>query len=196
MEGSGSTAVLWATGAAISVAALLYAIPRPLWGGKPLMTPAVTTDWVLKGASGLVGVVALLVLAFALGQVSRALEMGPYVVTLIGEGVPTWWLPGMVFLVGGVVSYALGSSWTTFAILIPIALPMAQELDVSLPLMLGAVLSGGVFGDLSSPLSDTSIISSMAAACDHADHVNTQLPYSLAVAGAAFMAFLVAGLVA
>jgi Na+/H+ antiporter NhaC len=160
------------------------------------MTPAVTTDWVLKGASGLVGVVALLVLAFALGQVSRALEMGPYVVTLIGEGVPTWWLPGMVFLVGGVVSYALGSSWTTFAILIPIALPMAQELDVSLPLMLGAVLSGGVFGDLSSPLSDTSIISSMAAACDHADHVNTQLPYSLAVAGAAFMAFLVAGLVA
>ncbi len=196
MNGSGSTAVLWATGAAIGVAALMYAVPRPLAGGKPLMTPGVVSEWVLKGASGLVGVVALLVFSFALGQVSRDLGMGPYVVGLIGEDLPSWWLPGIVFVVGSVVSFTLGSSWTTFAILVPIALPLAEGLDIALPLMLGAVLSGGVFGDLSSPLSDTSIISSMAAACDHADHVNTQLPYSLAVAGAAFLAFLVAGIVA
>jgi Na+/H+ antiporter NhaC len=196
MGGSGSTAVLWATGAAIGVAALMYGIPRPLAGGKALMTPGVVSEWVLKGASGLVGVVALLVLSFALGQVSRELEMGPYVVGVIGDGVPTWWLPALVFLVGAVVSFTLGSSWTTFAILTPIALPLAQGLDIALPLMLGAVLSGGVFGDLSSPLSDTSIISSMAAACDHADHVNTQLPYSLVVAGVAFLAFLVAGILA
>ena len=109
MQGNGSTAVLWAIGMAIGVATLLYAIPRPLRGGKPLMTPGVATEWVLKGASGLVGVVALLVFAFALGQVSRALEMGPYVVGLIGEGVPTWWLPGLVFVVGCFVSFTLGS---------------------------------------------------------------------------------------
>ena len=89
----------------------------------------------------MVGVVALLVFAFALGQVSRALEMGPYVVGLIGEDVPTFWLPALVFLVGCFVSFTLGSSWTTFAILIPIALPLAQGLDISMPLMLGAVLS-------------------------------------------------------
>jgi tetracycline resistance efflux pump len=64
-----------------------------------------------------------------------------------------------------------------------------------LPLMLGSVLSGGVFGDHASPLSDTSIISSMSAACDHVDHVNSQLPYALVQAGLAFVAFLVAGLV-
>lgn len=195
MQGSGSTAVLWATGAAIGVATLLYAIPRPLRGGTPLMTPGVVTAWVLKGASGLVSVVVLLVLAFAMGQVSRDLEMGPYVVGLIGEDVPTWWLPGLVFLVGCFVSFTLGSSWTTFAILVPVALPVAMGLGISLPLMLGAVLSGGVYGDHASPLSDTSIISSMSAACDHIDHVNTQLPYSLSVAGASFVAFVIAGLI-
>jgi len=74
-------------------------------------------------------------------------------------------------------------------------LPLAEGLDLSLPLMLGAVLSGGVYGDHASPLSDTSIISSMSAACDHVDHINTQLPYTLMLAGVSFVAFLVAGLV-
>ncbi len=193
-QASGSTAVLWAVGTAILVAMVLYAIPRPLRGGKPVMTVIQSTDWVLKGSSGLVGVVALLVFAFALGQISRALEMGPYVVGLIGEGVPAWWLPALVFVVGCFVSFTLGSSWTSFAILVPIALPLAEGLGISLPLMLGAVLSGGVYGDHASPLSDTSIISSMSAACDHVDHINTQLPYSLLVAGLAFVAFLMAGL--
>lgn len=194
MEGSGSTSVLWAVGTAIGVAMLLYALPRPLRGGKPLLTPVAATDWVVKGASGLVGVVALLVLAFALGQVSRDLEMGPYIVGLIGDGVQAWWLPALVFVVGCITSFTLGSSWTCFAILIPLAMPLAEGLGLSLPLMLGAVLSGGVYGDHASPLSDTSIISSMSAACDHVDHVNTQLPYSLLLAGLSFLAFLVAGL--
>lgn len=193
-QASGSTSVLWAVGTAIFVAMLLYAIPRPLRGGKPVMTIIQSTEWVLKGSAGLVAVVALLVLAFALGQVSRALEMGPYVVGLIGKGVPAWWLPALVFVVGCFVSFTLGSSWTSFAILMPIAIPLAEGLGISLPLMLGAVLSGGVYGDHASPLSDTSIISSMSAACDHVDHINTQLPYSLLLAGLAFVAFLVAGL--
>ncbi len=190
MEGSGSTAVLWAVGAAIGVAMVLYTMPRR---GSPLLSPAKSTDYVIKGASGLVGVVALLVLAFALGNVSRELEMGPYIVSLIGETGQTWWLPGLVFLVGCVVSFTLGSSWTAFAILIPLVLPLADGLDLSMPLMLGAVLSGGVYGDHASPLSDTSIISSMSAACDHVDHINTQLPYTLTVAGASLIAFLIAG---
>ena len=194
-QASGSTSVLWAVGTAIGVAMILYAIPRPLRGGKPVLTLVQSTEWVLKGSSGLVGVVALLVLAFALGQISRELEMGQYVVGLIGDDVPAWWLPGLVFLVGCFVSFTLGSSWTAFAILIPIALPLAEGLGLSLPLMLGAVLSGGVYGDHASPLSDTSIISSMSAACDHVDHVNTQLPYTLLLAGISFVVFLVAGLV-
>lgn len=193
MEGSGSTAVLWAVGIAVIVAMVIYMIPRK---GEMLLTPAKSTDYVIKGASGLVGVVALLVLAFALGKVSRDLEMGPYIVSILGEDVWTWWLPALVFAIGCVVSFTLGSSWTTFAILIPLALPLATGLGISEPLMLGAILSGGVYGDHASPLSDTSIISSMASACDHVDHVNTQLPYSALIAGVSFCAFLVAGILA
>ena len=194
MEGSGSTSVLWAVCTAVVGAMILYAVPRKGTGGRSLLTPAESVDWVLKGSSGLVGVTFLIVLAFALGQVSRELEMGPYVVGLIGTSWPTWWIPAVVFLIGCFVSFTLGSSWTTFAILIPIALPLADGLGISQPLMLGAVLSGGVFGDHASPLSDTSIISSMSAACDHIDHVNTQMPYALLLVVVSFVCYLVAGL--
>ena len=129
--------------------------------------------------SGLLGPTILIVFAFALGQVSRALELGPYVVGLVGTEFPIAWLPALVFGLGCFVSFTLGSSWTTYAILVPLALPLADGLGLPRELMLGAVLSGGLFGDHASPLSDTSIISSLAAACDHADHVNTQIPYAL-----------------
>ena len=80
--------------------------------------------------------------------------------------------------------------------MIPIALPLAEGLGLSPALLLGAVLAGGVFGDHASPLSDTSIISSMASAADHIDHVNSQLPYTLLLAAASLVAFAVAGLLA
>lgn len=191
MDGSGSTAVLWAVSLAVATAVVLYALPWP--DGRATLSVNDAMDWVLQGASGLVPVTFLLLLAFALGQVSQALEMGDYVVGLVGEGGPAWWIPVVVFGVSCFVSFTLGSSWTTFAILIPIALPLAQGLALPPALLLGAVLSGGVFGDHTSPLSDTSIISSMAAACDHVDHVNSQLPYALVQAGGAAIAFALAG---
>ena len=191
--GSGSTSVLWAVGAATGAAMLLYAVPR---AGRSVLRPAESTDLILKGMAGLLPATILIVFAFALGQVSRALEMGPYLVGLVGTEGPTFWLPALLFLLGCFVSFTLGSSWTTFAILVPLAIPLAEGLGLSAPLMLGAVLSGGVFGDHCSPLSDTSIISSMAAACDHVDHINTQLPYALTLAGASTVAFLIAGLLA
>jgi Na+/H+ antiporter NhaC len=191
MAGSGSTAVLWAVGIAVAAAIGLYALPWSDHGTTLSVDDSV--DWALQGASGLVPVTLLLVLAFALGQVSQALEMGAYVVGLVGEGGPAWWIPIVVFVVSSFVSFTLGSSWTTFAILIPIAVPLAEGLAIPPALLLGAVLSGGVFGDHASPLSDTSIISSMASACDHVDHVNSQLPYALVQAGAAAIAFGIAG---
>ena len=194
MQGSGSTAVLWAVGTALGAALLLYAIPQPLRGGRPTLTPGTAMDWVVKGASGLVPVTLLLVLAFALGQVSQALEMGEYVVQLVGEQGTAWWMPVLVFGVTSFVAFTLGSSWTAFAILIPVTMPLAAQLSLPASLLLGAVLSGGIFGDHASPLSDTSIISSMASACDHVDHVNTQMPYALVQAGLAALAFVGAGL--
>lgn len=195
MQGSGSTSVLWAVIAAVAAAMIIYALPGSGSGGKALMHPRESMALVLKGSGGLVGMVVLVALAFALGQVSRTLEMGPYIISVVGTSWPTWWLPAMIFLVGAFVSFTLGSSWTGFAILIPIALPLAEGLGISMPLMLGAVLSGGIFGDHASPLSDTSLIASMSAASDHVDHINTQLPYALMIAGFSTVAFLIAGLV-
>ncbi len=192
MKGSGSTAVFWAVTAAIVAAMALYALPRGRSG--PTMSPARSTELVLKGSAGLVGVTVLIVLAFALGQVSRELEMGPYLVQLIGNGTPAWWVPALVFVVAGFVSFTLGSSWTGFAVLMPVALPLAAALSLSPALVLGAVLSGGIFGDHASPLSDTTIISSMASACDHVDHVRTQMPYALLVAAVSAAGYLIAGL--
>jgi Na+/H+ antiporter NhaC len=186
--GSGSTAVLWAVGAAIGTAMLLYALP-----GRRILSLAESTELVLKGSAGLVGVTLLIVFAFALGQVSRALEIGPFVASLMGDDVPGWLVAPVVFLLGCFVSFTMGSSWTGFAILIPIALPVADALGLSPALLLGAVLSGGIFGDYTSPLSDTSIISSMSAAADHVDHVNTQLPYGLMIAGVSAVGFAIAG---
>jgi len=192
MCGSGSTSVLWAVSTGIIVATLMYAIPR---NGKSLLSPVKSTSLILKGASGLLPVTILIVFAFALGQISKDLEMGQYLVNLIGEGAPAWWLPALVFILGCVISFTLGSSWTTFAILIPISLPLATGLGMNPALILGAILSGGVFGDHSSPLSDTSIISSMSAACDHVDHVNTQLVYTSLLGLISLVAFIIAGVI-
>jgi len=196
MQGSGSTSALWAVCAAVSVGMIMVALPGSGTDGKALMSPVESMALVLKGSGGMVGMVLLVALAFALGQVSRALEMGPYVVGLLGDGWPVFWLPGLVFLVCCFVSFTLGSSWTGYAILIPIALPLAEGVGLPASLMLGAVLAGGVFGDHASPLSDTSLIASMSAASDHVDHINTQLPYTMLLAGISFVGFIVAGLFA
>ena len=100
----------------------------------------------------------------------------------------------VVFVLGGLFALSTGSSWGTFALLMPIAIPVAHETGASLPVTLAAVLSGGIFGDHCSPVSDTTILSSMASGCTHADHVNTQLVYALTTGATAFVGFVVAGL--
>ncbi|MBA7545365.1 hypothetical protein ES705_37731 [subsurface metagenome] len=102
----------------------------------------------------------------------------------------------MMFITGAGISFATGSSWGTFAILMPLAIPMANALGAPMYVSIGAVLSGGLFGDHCSPISDTTLLSSMGAACDHIDHVKTQLPYAMTVALASVIAYIVAGFMA
>jgi len=190
-KASGSTSVLWAVGLGIGSAMLLYALPL---GRKRVMTLAQSMALVVQGSSGLVGVTLLILFAFALGNVSRALEMGPYIISILGGAEASWWMPAAMFLVGCFVSFTLGSSWTTFAILMPIAVPLAEASGMPTGLFLGALFSGGVFGDHASPLSDTTLISAMSAASDLVDHVNTQLPYTGIAAGVALLGFVVTGI--
>jgi len=149
----------------------------------------------MKGAGALLPIAAILLLALALGDVARTLGTGIYVANLVGENIPVIFLAPLVFLVSAFIAFSVGSSWGTFAIMIPIAVPMATTLGLPAPLLLGAAVSGAIFGDHASPISDTTVVASMAAATDHIDHVRTQLPYALLAAGIATFGFLIVGVI-
>jgi Na+/H+ antiporter NhaC len=91
------------------------------------------------------------------------------------------------------IAFSIGSSWGTFGIMLAIAIPMAKEMDANVYIAIAAVMGGGVFGDHCSPISDTTILSSMASASDHIDHVKTQLPYAMIAGGAAAILYLIVG---
>ena len=145
------------------------------------------------GAKDVVFILLILVLAWSLGSVCKALGTANYIVGLTQGTLPPWMVPLLLFVTGASISFATGSSWGTFSILKPLGIPMAAALDAPMAATIGAVLSGGLFGDHCSPISDTTILSSMGAACDHIDHVKTQLPYALTVALASAITYGVAG---
>jgi Na+/H+ antiporter NhaC len=101
----------------------------------------------------------------------------------------------LIFLTASLTAFATGTSWGTFSIMMPIAISLAFTMDLHIPLVIGAVISGGIFGDHVSPISDTTIISSMASGSDHISHVTTQIPYALIGAGIASVLFIIFGLI-
>lgn len=184
--GSGSTSVLWAVLAALAVAWLLLLAQRAF-------TVNELTHTGLKGAGGLVNMALVLLLALALADVARELGTGVYIAGVTAGLLPPVVLLPLVFIVASVVSFSTGTSWGTFAIMLPIAVPAAMAMGLPVAPFVAASLSGGIFGDHASPISDTTIISSMAAATDHIDHVRTQLPYALIAASIAAVGFTVVG---
>lgn len=187
-SGSGSTAVLWAVLTAILSAAILYRTQK-IFKLKEII------DLAFKGIGGLIPLALLMMLAFAIGKVSRELGTGLYAAELANSWINPHFVPLVLFLLSGFTAFSTGTSWGTFAIMLAVGIPMAQSMGISIPLAVGAVLGGGVFGDHCSPISDTTIISSMASASDHIDHVKTQLPYALAAAGVAALMYLILGFI-
>jgi len=187
-EGSGATAVFWAVLAAIVVASLLYLAQR-------ILSLHEIMELILKGAGGLVPMATIMILAFAINSTCNELGTGKYVATVAEPFLKAGLVPAVLFLVSCFIAFSTGTSWGTFGIMMPIGVPLVLATGGSLPLAVSAVLGGGVFGDHCSPISDTTVISSMASACDHIDHVKTQLPYALLAAAVALLAYLVVGLV-
>ncbi|MBX3273443.1 MAG: hypothetical protein KF729_24480 [Sandaracinaceae bacterium] len=185
-------------GKASSLNALLWAA---LLGGLAAIVTALATrtlrlrdameSWV-HGVRSIALAVMILVLAWSLGEVCAHLHTARFIISAIGEHLPPAALSGAVFVVAAVVSFATGTSWGTMGILFPLVVPLAHALAPDEPtIVLGSVasiLSGSVWGDHCSPISDTTIMSSMASSCDHVDHVRTQLPYALAVGGVSLVA--------
>jgi len=186
-EGSGSTSVLWAVMSALSFSWVFALINR-------VASVATLKRAFLTGTSDLLPVATTLLLALALGDVANLLGTGPYIAQLARETLPLISLVPLMFLISSFIAFSIGSSWGTFAIMIPIGLNIALALDVSTSLFLAAVLSGAVFGDHASPISDTTVVASMASGSDHISHVRTQLPYALISGMIAAIGFLVTGM--
>jgi len=144
-----------------------------------------------KGALKLVPIATILLLAFAIGEVTTQLKTGQYLASLADGNLSIYLLASIIFLISSIMAFATGTSWGTFSIMIPVAIPMAVTMDANVALCIGAVISGGIFGDHCSPISDTTIISSLASDCEVVEHVNTQLPYALISGVIAFLLFIV-----
>ncbi len=147
----------------------------------------------IDGVTGMMPIAATLVLAWALGAVSESLGTGAYVAELARGELPGWLLPAVAFVLAAIISFATGSSWGTIIIMMPLAIPAAMATGAPMPVVIGAVLSGGLFGDHSSPVSETTILSATGAGTTTLEHFRTQLPYALTNGAIAFAGFLLAG---
>ncbi|HPF45440.1 MAG: L-lactate permease [Alphaproteobacteria bacterium] len=147
----------------------------------------------VRGMQKLVFICFVLVLAWTLSSLCRDLHTGDYLATLIGDRISPNFFPLIVFFLGAIMSFATGSSYGTFAILMIIVVPIANTLGAPMILTIAAVLSGGLFGDHTSPISDTTVLASMGAGCPHIDHVSTQFAYASLNGAMAMLAFIVAG---
>jgi hypothetical protein len=188
-EGSGSTSVLWAVVVAVLLASLLAL-------GQGILGLAEVSDLVIKGAAGLMPMAVIMVLAFAINATCNTMGTGPFVASVVEPLLSPALLPMLLFITACFIAFSTGTSWGTFGIMMPIGVPLAAATGVGLPLVVASILGGGVFGDHCSPISDTTVISSMATASDHVDHVQTQLPYALVAAGIAAVGYLLAGILA
>jgi Na+/H+ antiporter NhaC len=179
-------ALLWASFSG-SVAAILLVVFQ-----KVLTLAQALESWV-AGLQSMLMAVIILILAWSLGGVTQEIGTGQYLASLLADSLPLAILPGLVFFVAAVTAFSTGTSWGTMAILFPVVIPLAVVMGAGIEFAGGAnygillgtissVMGGAVFGDHCSPISDTTVLSSMSSACDLIDHVRTQLPYALVVA--------------
>ena len=190
--------LMWAAFLGAATAIILAVAQRILTLRKAL-------DAWLSGVKAMIIAMIILILAWAIGNVCGDLNTADFVIAVTRSILSPHLLPLLTFVVAAFIGFATGTSWATMAILVPIVIPMSFELTssaaISVPVghtillgTIGAVLSGSVFGDHCSPISDTTIMSSMTSAADHIDHVRTQLPYAITVAAvASLVGYLPAG---
>ena len=185
--GSGSKSVLYATALACLVAYIMMV-------GSKRFNHKDMTQLSFKGMAELLPLVVIVLFSLALGASLKQLGTGTFISGLVADNLPVFLIPAIIFLAGALMSFSTGTSWGTFAILIPIGMPLVIHLGLPAPLILAAILGGGIFGDHCSPISDTTAVSAVASGCDLLEHVKTQLPYALVAGALTFAAYLMAGL--
>ena len=178
-------ALMWASLLSVIVAATLTSAQRLMSLGE------IVESW-YSGLKGMLFAMIILILAWSLSAITGDLHTAPYLVSVLGDSLHPGIIPAVVFILAAATAFATGSSWGTMGILLPLVIPLAwavMEVNGMVELhdyhilysTISCILAGSVWGDHCSPISDTTILSSMASGCDHIDHVRTQLPYALLV---------------
>lgn len=148
----------------------------------------------VNGMAELINVPFILICAWSIGSITSQMEVGAFIAGIVESHLTPGIVPFMVFVFGGLISFSTGSSWGVWSIMMPIALSTAIAFGIPVPYVAAAVIGGGLFGDQCSPISDTTVLSSTGASCNHVIHVKTQLPYGLTVGSCAAIGFLIGGL--
>jgi len=188
MDCDSATALVYGAVLTIIITVIMYRIEGVLNVSESMAA-------ILQGFKSMMIAVAILSLAWSIGSITRELGAGDYVASIVSKGFPDALIPFLIFVTSAFMAFAMGTSWGTYAIMIPIAVPLAMAVDKYLLVSIAAVLAGGTFGDHCSPISDTTIMSSTGASCHHIEHVNTQLPYAFTAAAVAAVGFLAAGFI-
>ena len=152
---------------------------------KKIFTLSEALDIWVDGMKTLIITGVILICAWSLSSVIKELGTAKYLIQLLSGSLPPFILPSLIFVLGAIISFATGTSYGTMGILMPLAIPLAYSINPDMSYVIvatSAVLTGAIFGDYCSPISDTTILSSMGAGCNHIDHVRTQMPYAIFVA--------------
>jgi Na+/H+ antiporter NhaC len=154
------------------------------------------SDTIVDGFKTMNIALAIIVLAWAIGLAAERVGTAQFIVdTMVGSGVPGSFLPLIVFVAAMLVAFTTGTSWGTMAILTPLSIPLGYQLagPSVLPVLVGVLFGGAIWGDHSSPISDTTVMSSIFAGSDHVDHVSTQIPFAATAAGATIVVLVLYG---
>ncbi len=184
-DADAARALIYGTLSANIVALIMYTI-RGVLSVKQSMENFIT------GIKAMVPALTILILAWSIGDVAGMVGTGSFVAEVVSGTLPNWIIPVAIFLVSSFIAFSTGTSWGTFAMMLPIGVPVAVATGIDPAMIIAAVLGGSIMGDHCSPISDTTVLSSTGAGCNHIDHVNTQLPYALVATAVAAVGYILA----
>ena len=185
-KGSGSTSVYWGVmfGTAVSFCWFI---------GRRLLNIDNFFKELFIGYANMLKISSIMILAFLMGNVSAELNTGAYIAEVTQGVMAPGFSIGFIFIISAIMSLATGTSWGTFAIMIPIGVQLGLSVGMPVEYMIGAAISGSIFGDMTSPISADAIVASMATDCDHIEHIRTQMPYALVTASIVLTIYLYLG---
>ena len=188
MNGAGMQALLWSVTASLLTIVIMTVVQK-------VFTMQEAINEMFKGMGHMLPIVFILLFGFTMGTVVKGLDTGSYLSSLFQQFLTPALLPALTFLIAVLLSFATGTSMGTMAIMAVLALPMAFDMGISIPLVAGAMFGGSIFGDHASPISDTTIMTCATTGCDIIDHVKTQFPYCAGMAVISFVLYVIFGFV-